>query len=67
MFNLRRTPFSSITAGVKHSTIGGKSAEHTVRDGLDFGGRADGFVGGQTALGVDQVGSKDGVDESRFP
>lgn len=37
-----------------------------MRGSLDFGGRADRLIGGQTALGVDQVGSKDRVDEGRF-
>ena len=39
---------------------------HTVRNSLDFGGRPDDLVWGQTALGVYQVGGEDGVDESRF-
>lgn len=35
-----------------------------MRNGLDFGGRADRFVGGHATLGVDKVRSKDGVDQS---
>lgn len=38
-----------------------------MRDGLDLGRGPDGLVGCDAALGVDQVRSKDGVDERRFP
>jgi hypothetical protein len=38
----------------------------TVRDGLDFGCRANGLRGGQTALGIDQVGCEDSVDKGGF-
>ena len=34
-----------------------------VRDGVDLGGLADGLVGGEAALAVDEVGGEDGVDE----
>lgn len=34
-----------------------------MRDRLDFGGRAHGLIGGKAALGVDQVGREDGVDQ----
>lgn len=71
MFNLRRTPFSSITSHPNlasplpwHST--NPAAEHTVRDRLDLGGRTDGLVRSQTTLGIDQVRSEDGVDQGRF-
>ena len=37
-----------------------------MRNSLDLGGGAHGLIGGETALGVDQVGCEDGVDESRF-
>lgn len=36
-------------------------------DGLDLGGRSDGLIGGETALGIHQVGGEDGVDEGGFP
>lgn len=39
---------------------------HTMGNSLDLGGRAYGFVGGQTALRIDQVGGEDGVDQSRL-
>lgn len=35
-------------------------------NGLDFGGRANGIIGGEAALGVDQMRGEDGVDQSRF-
>lgn len=38
----------------------------TMRNSLDLGGRAHGLIGGETSLGVDQVGCEDGVDQSRF-
>lgn len=41
-------------------------AQRTMGNRLDFGGGADRFVGSQTTLGVDQMRSKDGVDQSRF-
>lgn len=34
-----------------------------MRDGLDFGGGANGLVGGETTLRVDQVRREDGVDQ----
>lgn len=34
-----------------------------VGDGLDLGGGADGLVGHQTTLGVDEVGGEDGIDQ----
>jgi len=34
-----------------------------VRDGLNFGGAADGFLGAETALAVHEVRGEDGVDE----
>lgn len=34
-----------------------------MRDRLDFGGGAHGLIGGKAALGVDQVGREDGVDQ----
>lgn len=37
-----------------------------MRNGLDLGRGADGLVGVQTALGVDQVGCEDGVDQGRL-
>lgn len=37
-----------------------------MRNGLDLGGRTDGLVGSQTTLGIDQVRSEDGVDQSRL-
>lgn len=37
-----------------------------MRNSLDLGGGAHGLIGSETALGVDQVGCEDGVDESRF-
>lgn len=37
-----------------------------VGDALDLGGRADGLIGLQATLGVDQVGREDGVDEGRL-
>jgi len=35
-----------------------------VGDGLDFGGRSYGLIGGESSLGVDQVRRKDGVNQS---
>jgi hypothetical protein len=69
MFKRRRTPFSSMT---RHPfsdfppKTGSQDPRHTVRDGLNFGSRANGLRGGQTALGVDQVGREDSVDKGRF-
>lgn len=37
-----------------------------VGDGVDLGGLADGLVGSQTTLAVDEVGGEDGVDEGRL-
>lgn len=37
-----------------------------VRDGLDLGGGADGLIGLEATLGVDEVGREDGVDEGRL-
>jgi len=37
-----------------------------VGNGLDLGGLADRLIGLQSTLGVDQVRSKDGVDQSRL-
>lgn len=37
-----------------------------VGNGLNLGGGADGLVGLEAALGVDEVGSEDGVDEGRL-
>lgn len=37
-----------------------------VGNGLDLGGGSDRLVGLQTTLGVDEVGSEDGVDEGRL-
>lgn len=37
-----------------------------VRSSLDLGRGADGLIGLETALGVDKVGSEDGVDERRL-
>ena len=37
-----------------------------VGDSLDLGGGADGLVRLKTSLGVDEVRSEDGVDQSRF-
>jgi hypothetical protein len=37
-----------------------------VRDGLDFGGAADGLVRGETALAVHEVRGEDSVDERRL-
>ena len=34
-----------------------------VSDGVDLGGLADGLVGGEAALAVDEVGGEDGVDQ----
>ena len=34
-----------------------------VGDGVDLGSAADGLVGGEAALGVDEVGGEDGVDQ----
>jgi hypothetical protein len=34
-----------------------------VCDRVDFGGLADGFVGGETAFAVDEMRGEDGVDE----
>lgn len=34
-----------------------------VGDALDLGGRSNGFIGLQTTLGVDEVGSENGVDQ----
>ena len=39
---------------------------HTVRNGLNLGGRTDGLVGSQTTLGIDQVRSENGVNQSRL-
>lgn len=66
MFNLRRTPFSSMTGRERWlvTAITRHHVEHTVRDGLDFGSRANRLIGSQATLGVDQVRCKDGVDQS---
>lgn len=37
-----------------------------VRDGLDLGSGADGLIGLEATLGVDEVGREDGVDEGRL-
>jgi hypothetical protein len=37
-----------------------------VGDALDLGGRADGLIGLEATLGVDEVRRKDGVDEGRL-
>ena len=37
-----------------------------VGDGVDLGGLADGLVGSQATLAVDEMGGEDGVDESRL-
>jgi hypothetical protein len=34
----------------------------TMRNSLNFGGGTNGLIGGEAALGVDQVGCEDGVD-----
>lgn len=70
MFNLRRTPFSSITSNdlANHPPWHRTNvvAKRTVRGRLDFGGRTDGLIRSETTLGIDQVGSENGVDQSRF-
>jgi hypothetical protein len=68
MFKRRRTPFSSIT---RHSSAIPPREQvpdnkRTVRLRLDLGGGANGLRGRQTALGVNQVGCEDSVDQSRF-
>ena len=37
-----------------------------VRNGLNLGGGADGLLGGESALGLDEVRGEDGVDEGRL-
>lgn len=68
MFKRRRTPFSSITS--HSSAIPYRERfpdnQRTVRLCLDLGGGANGLGGGQTALGINQVGCEDSVDQSRF-
>lgn len=68
MFKRRRTPFSSITS--RSSAIPHRAQfpdnKRTVRLCLDLGGGANGLGGGQTALGVNQVGCENSVDQSRF-
>lgn len=71
MFNLRRTPFSSMTSrqlsAIPPFLVHGHTrGRHTMRNGLDLGGRTDGLVRSQTTLGIDQVRSEDGVDQSRL-
>ena len=34
-----------------------------MRNGLDLGGRAYGFIGRQAAFRIDEMGSENGVDE----
>ena len=67
MLRRRRTPFSSMTrnqALALPRLDGQCHVYHTVRNGLDFRSRADRFIGSQAALGVDEVRSKNGVDQS---
>lgn len=65
MFSLRRTPFSSMTRySVRPITLFWFPSVHTMRHGLDLGGGANGLIGGQAALGINEVGGEDGVDES---
>lgn len=73
MFKRRRTPFSSMTVAMLSAIAITQSrpklsprGKRTMRNGLNLGGGAHGLVGGKTALGVDQVGCEDGVDQSRF-
>ena len=37
-----------------------------MRNSLDLGGGAHGLIGGEAALGVDQVRREDGVDQGRL-
>lgn len=70
MFNLRRTPFSSITSNdlANHRPWHRTNvvAKRTVRGRLDLGCRTDGLIRSETTLGIDQVGGENGVDQSRF-
>lgn len=67
MFNRSLTPFSSMTTkSVLRRVRTWVDAAHTVGDGLDFGGRADGLIGCHAPLRVDKVGREDGVNQGGF-
>ena len=61
MFNLRRTPFSSITAKLSESHATLTLLSHTVGDRLDFGSATLNFTGLQAAFGVYEMGCEDGI------
>lgn len=51
MLSLRRTPFSSMTMiWLENQIANSTGIPHTMGNSLDLGGRAYGFVGGQTTL-----------------
>lgn len=61
MLSLKRTPFSSMTIMTASSVYYSfpytsiYQGRRTMRDGLNFSRGANGLIGGQTALGVDQM------------
>jgi hypothetical protein len=66
MLRRSRTPFSSMTSPLLESIMMRSKQLLTMRNGLDLGGRAYGFIWRQAAFRIDEMGSKNGVDERRL-